>query len=309
MSTIIAMCGLQCSGKSTESERLAKEYNATIISSDQLRKEHPDWNNDTVFKTLYARMNNLLSLNTNVILDATNITIKSRRQIFLNLKVDCEKICYVMNTPYNECLKRLRIRNQLPECHFVPEDVLEKYYQSFEIPFYEEGWNKILIHNHIDASEGEDNLKRLHAACQGFNQQNKHHTQDLGTHMETVGNYIKENTTNTIMCSAGYYHDIGKLFTQTKGEDGNCHYYNHDSVGTYILLCEAGIYWGVQFIDNKVEWKYDEKKTLEWLFYINYHMRLHNVITEKSIKKWKTIFGEKLYNDLRTFEKADKFRG
>ena len=308
MTKLIVMCGLQCSGKSTEAERLAKEYNAIIISSDALRKENPEWKNDTVFKTLYTKMNTLLYTQ-NVILDATNITIKSRRQIFMNLKVDCEKICYIMNTPYNECLKRLRIRNQLPKYHFVPEEVLENYYKSFEIPFYEEGWNKIIIHNHTESTEGEDNLKRLHAASQGFNQQNKHHTQDLGTHMKTVGDYLKEHTTNTLLCSAGYYHDVGKLFTQTMGTDGNCHYYNHDSVGTYILLCEAGIYWGVDFSNNIVEWKYDEERTLQWLFYINYHMKLHNATTEKSIKKWKTIFGEKLYNELRTFEEADKFRG
>jgi hypothetical protein len=37
-------------------------------------------------------------------------------------------------------------------------------------------------------------------------------------------------------------------------------------------------------------------------------MKLHQVTTEKSIKKWKSIFGEELYNDLRLFEKADKMR-
>ena len=54
--------------------------------------------------------------------------------------------------------------------------------------------------------------------------------------------------------------------------------------------------------------EYDRFGTLLWLFYINYHMKLHEVTTEKSIKKWKRIFGEKLYNDLRLFETVDKSR-
>ena len=309
MTTLIVMCGLQCSGKSTEVKRLSEEYKAEVISSDQLRKEHPDWNNDTVFKFLYTRMNNFLSINHNVIIDATNITIKSRRQVFLNLKVDCKKICYVMNTPYNECLRRLKIRNQLPNYHFVPEEVLEKYYQSFEIPFYKEGWDDILIHNIPDYDDSALTLDNLGKACIGYNQQNKHHTQDLGQHMVTVGNLLKEWGCEKTLIDAGYYHDIGKLFTQTLGKDGDCHYYNHDSVGAYILLCNVGLYNGFNFIDGKEYWEYDKSRTLKWLFYINYHMRLHNVITDKSIKKWKEIFGEELYNNLRTFEKADKFRG
>lgn len=309
MPTLIVMCGLQCSGKSTEVEKLSKQYEAEILSSDQLRTEHPEWNNDTVFRTLYARMNNLLSLNTNVILDATNITIKSRRQIFLNLKVDCYKICYIMNTPYNECVNRLKVRNTSFNSHKVPEEVLEKYYQSFEIPFYYEGWDEIKVHNEIPFYQSEANLLNLRICADGFNQQNKHHTQDLGTHMQTVGKLLREWTNSSLLETAGYYHDVGKLFTQTKGKDGDCHYYNHDSVGAYSLLCCCGLFTDIQLINGDIHWTYNTDKTLEWLFYINYHMKLHNVTTEKSIKKWKNIFGEELYNKLREFEKADKFRG
>ena len=309
MAILLVMCGLQCSGKSTEIVSLSQKYNATVLSSDQLRKEHPEWNNDTVFKTLYARMNNLLSLNTNVILDATNITIKSRRQIFLNLKEQCHKICYIMNTPFNVCKARLQIRNKVPESHFVPEEVLDRYHESFEIPFYEEGWDEIIVHNEVDQETAESTLSSLIKAANGFDQKNKHHTQDLGQHMKTVGDLLREWTDSIIMATAGYYHDVGKLFTQTVGQDGNCHYYNHDSVGAYSLLCTAGWYNGIQYADNKPQWLYDTKTTLKWLFYIDYHMRLHNVVTDKSIKKWKNIFGEELYNKLRLFEKADKFRG
>ena len=39
MPQMIMMVGLPASGKSTKAQELAKEYNATIFSSDALRKE------------------------------------------------------------------------------------------------------------------------------------------------------------------------------------------------------------------------------------------------------------------------------
>ena len=306
---LIAMVGLQGSGKSYKSSEIKRELeeqysdmDTVILSSDHIRFEHPEIANDNskVFNKLYADMNYFLRHNCNVIIDATNITIKSRKQIFLNLHEDCEKICHIMNTPYYTCKMRIFNRNQEGYCdHYVPQEALDRYLQSFEIPFYEEGWDKIILEYEISNKESNETLKAYITQAQGFDQKNKHHTQDLGKHMQFVGDTLKEITDNQILVEAGYLHDVGKLFTQTVGEDGNCHYYNHENVGAYNLMCGAAIY---------VDRRYELNDTLKWLFYINYHMRLHQVETEKSIKKWKSIFGEELYNDLRLFEKADKTR-
>lgn len=308
MVKLFVMVGLQCSGKSTEAKNLAKEFNAEIVSSDQLRIEHPEYNNDSIFKLLYSRVNNLLSIKRNVIIDATNITIKSRRHIFLNIKEPCEKICYIMNVPYNECQKRLDKRNQDKDTHYVPKEVLEKYYYSFEIPFFEEGWDEIKLYIEPEFYKGLEVLSTYKSLAEGFNQKNKHHCQDLGQHMNTVGDLIKKETQDAILIKSAYYHDIGKLFTQTyKPGDENAHYYNHANVGAYSILSNVALYEEYYSVDDE-HFVLRIKDTIDWIFYINYHMHIFNITTEKSIKKWKQIFGEEKFNNLLLLNKYDKNR-
>ena len=84
---LVIMCGIPASGKST----VAKLFNSNIVSTDSIRKElfgdeSIQGNGVEVFSLAYSRIRNYLSLGENVVFDATNITIKSRAQIFQNLK-------------------------------------------------------------------------------------------------------------------------------------------------------------------------------------------------------------------------------
>lgn len=303
MAKLFVMCGLQCSGKSTKAKELTKEHNATVLSSDSIREEYPTAKNDTVFRILYERMNKILKDGGNVVVDATNTTIKARSQIFQNLKVDCEKICHIMNVPYEMCIERLGKRNESDYPHKFGEDVIKRYYYNFEIPFYEEGWDSIEVENKPTMKECAEFCSNMQWFAKGFNQDNKHHTQPLGEHMNTVGLLLKGTDKNLEF--AGYYHDIGKLFTLTYKEgDPNAHYYNHANVGAYKMLCNAGCY----FVFKENFGVYDTVNTLKWLFYINYHMHLYNVTTEKSEKKWRAIFGDEKFDNLRLFNEADKKR-
>lgn len=304
------MCGLQCSGKSTKAKELAKEHNATVLSSDEIREKYPELINEGVFKLLYGQMNKLLESGVNVIVDATNTTIKSRKQIFQNLKVKCEKICHIMNTPYEICIARLAKRNASDYLHKFDEDVIKRYYYSFEIPFYEEGWDNIEVENKPTIKECAGFCSNVQGYAKVFNQDNKHHTQLLGEHMNTVGLLLKGKGADKHLEFAGYYHDIGKLFTRTYKEgDPNAHYYNHANVGAYKMLCNAGCYFVANDkTKNKYFGAYDTPSTLNWLFYINYHMHLYNVNTEKAEKKWRAIFGDEKYNNLVLFNEADKKR-
>lgn len=310
MAKLIVMCGLQCSGKSTKAKELANEHNATVLSSDKIREEYPTANNETVFRLLYEQMNKLLKSGVNVIVDATNTTIKARKQIFQNLRVKCNKICHIMNTPYEVCIERLAKRNSSDYSHKFGEDVIKRYYYAFEIPFYEEGWDIIEVENKPTIKECADFCSNVIGLAKGFNQDNKHHTQLLNEHMNTVALLLIEQGADKNLGFAAYYHDIGKLFTQTyKESDPNAHYYNHANVGAYKMLCNAGCYFiaSDRTKDERFE-AYDTLSSLEWLFYINYHMHLFNVKTEKAEKKWRTIFGDKKYNNLVLFNEADKKR-
>ena len=311
--SLFVMCGLQCSGKSTKALQIADLFNAKILSSDKIREQYPSARNDTVFRLLYEKMNDLLGEGTNVVVDATNTTIKSRKQIFENLKVKCVKMCIIMNTPYKNCLKRLKKRNKTDYPHKFGPEVIERYYHSFEIPFYEEGWDGIFITNHPKYKDSKKFTSKLLKKAEKFDQKNKHHTQNLGDHMDSVGlrleNYFGNNENYTNIIQAGYYHDIGKMFTQTfKDGDPNAHYYHHANVGAYELLCNAGSYDIYVNESKELVFEYNTDAMIEWLFYINYHMQMFDVKTEKSEKKWREIFGELKFCYLRTFNECDKAR-
>ena len=91
MIRLVLMIGIAGSGKSTIAKTLKETYNrvdgqqSVIVSSDAIRaeilgSENDQTANDNVFAEVRKRINNNLSKRT-VIVDATNINIKSRRSI------------------------------------------------------------------------------------------------------------------------------------------------------------------------------------------------------------------------------------
>lgn len=143
---MILMCGLSGSGKSTISKELALKYNAVILSTDAIREEihgNPECqdNPEKIFGILGHRIRKNLKNDRNIIVDATNLTVRNRRSI-IHYASNCEKtlICYVVNKPYEQCL----IDNINRE-HPVPEYVLEKQNKRFSMPTYDEGFDKIVV--------------------------------------------------------------------------------------------------------------------------------------------------------------------
>ena len=110
--SLYVMCGLSGSGKST----IAKEYQkkipgSVIISSDEIREELCDGNradqskNREVFRVFHDRIRKNLEKHKNVIVDATNITMKSRRAILGKVNgLNINKICLIVPKPYEQCL-------------------------------------------------------------------------------------------------------------------------------------------------------------------------------------------------------------
>lgn len=79
---MILMCGLSGSGKSTISKELALKYNAVILSTDAIREEiygNPECqdNPEKIFGILRNRIRRNLKNDRNIIVDATNLTIKT----------------------------------------------------------------------------------------------------------------------------------------------------------------------------------------------------------------------------------------
>ena len=213
------MCGLVASGKSYKAQELAEKYNATIFSSDGLRKElYGDINcqehNNELFVELHRHIKNCLKNGKSAIMEATNINYKRRMAFLSELKnISCEKICVLMATPYKECLKRNSERERK-----VPEYVIERMYRSFDVPYWYEGWDDIKIVIQDIAKYPINCINELMT----YDQKNSHHTLTLGQHLLQTLLYVQNDISNDYCGEkiriAAALHDCAKPICATFNE-------------------------------------------------------------------------------------------
>lgn len=138
MNKLYTMIGIPGSGKST----FAKSHpECIVVCPDTIRKElfgdeacQKDGN--LVFKLAYERIEKALSENKDVIFDATNTTVRSRKPL---LKYKAIHYAVFVNTDINECKKRNANRERK-----VPEDVIERMARQLTPPTINEGFNFII---------------------------------------------------------------------------------------------------------------------------------------------------------------------
>lgn len=301
---LIVMCGLSASGKSTVAKELAVKYDAAIVSSDAIREElcgsvSDQSKNEEVFKIFHRRIREYLNRGQSVIADATNITMKSRQTNMENVKgLNVEKVAYIVPKRVEDC-----VRDNIDRKHPVPEEVIYKQEKRFQIPFIEEGFDKIIIHD-FGFRYKLDPLNMIEEMY-GFNQKNPHHNMDLCTHCSFTYNLFTSGRSTIYSYEDGFYmgarlHDIGKLFTQTFDEDGIAHYYNHSSIGSYYVL--SNLYNPNKELEDETQF------LLDCCFLINYHMFPFSWNTDSIKTKWKRRFGEYKYDMLMRFHECDVTR-
>lgn len=271
MPRIYVLIGLPGSGKSTAIQNIK---HGVIFSSDKMREKlygdaSIQGDPKEVFGKMYDDIRMLLKDNkaVNIILDATNINRKDRRQICeLGRQTNSELIAIVMRTPLEVCIERNSKRDRV-----VPIEAIYKMVSRFEYPLYEEGFSKITV---LDYDGKYGGLGEFIEQSKGFDQRNVHHTADLYQHMANAAVYSLQSHKDYALNLAALYHDIGKLFTQTGPDDnGNCHYLGHANWSAYLFLCST------QF--NELSCKL-----------INYHMIPYLHEWEKFAKKFaKERFG------------------
>ena len=303
MSKLIVMCGLPGSGKTSYAEQLALEGNYVIHSSDKIREELGDINdqnkNAEVFKILHQRIKNDLQNGKNVIYDATNLSRKKRVSfIRRELKgISCYKICVLMATPWECCLAQ----NFARERH-VPEEAMNKMYKRFQMPCVQEGFNKVIIHYNKD--EWKTYYGDVHTyvnELMNFDQENSHHSSTLGKHMEEARNYVMKSNKFLLFDNivwAAYSHDIGKPGTKTfvnnKGETTNeAHYYSHHNIGSY----------------NSLFFNYGKSDKKYIALLIELHMKPYMEWKQSVSAKEKDLrlFGSKIISDIELLHEADKY--
>lgn len=304
-SKLIVMCGLSASGKSTIAKELAIKHNACIVSSDSIREEicrdvADQSKNEEVFKIFHKRIREYLNKGQNVIADATNITMKSRRVLIENVrKMDVEKICYIIPKQFNDCIRDNKNRK-----HYVPEKVIAAQRSKFQIPFKEEGWDDIIIYDMDYTYDDKFTPEAMSFSMTGFDQKNPHHNMYLEDHCDFTYNKFSDLAHPYDVYRSGFLlgakiHDFGKLCTQTIDENGIAHYFGHENVGSYCVLTT---------LHNPFEEYNTDDFLLDCCFLINYHMMPFNWNTEKTKNKWKNIFGKEKYNMLLRFHECDKAR-
>lgn len=301
----IIFVGICASGKSTKAKDFAIKYDAKIFSSDELRAEmfgdvNDQSHNQEIFNELHRRIKECLKEGKSAVYDACNISYKRRMAFISELKnIHCEKICVLMATPYEECLKRNSVRERK-----VPEHVIERMYRNFDVPWYYEGWDEI----DIEYADGTENFYGspydFIESAMSFNQENNHHDLTLGEHCAKTTTYVNQCLANqlglnssTELRYAAMLHDNGKPYTKTfingKGEvTEQAHYYNHERCGSYDSLFYA-MPCNKLYVATLIRWHMQayfwEKENNE---------KLHN--------KYKKLWGENLYNAIMLLHKADR---
>ena len=273
--TFIMMVGLPCSGKSTYAKELSEKYNAVIHSSDALREEltgdiNNQDNNELVFQTLHKRIKEDLQNGTSCIYDACQVSRKSRMSFLQQLnKIPCRKICVLMATRYRYCIERGRTRERT-----VPGYVIERMHKKFDPPYWYEGWDDI-------------------------------QTLTLGEHCEKTWDYICRNYDEYgtdkfhSLRIAAILHDNGKCCTKTyknsKGEiTDEAHYYTHEHTGSYNCLF-------YKMLCNPL----DVAVLIRWHMQ-PYFWEKDTENGEKTMNKYKKLWGDKLFDNVMRLHEADK---
>lgn len=291
--------GCPASGKSTWAEQYKDGF--IIVSSDAIRAalygdESIQGNPVEVFELVKKNIVDALKQGKDVIFDATNMKYKNRMNIMREVnKFSSEyliKVCEIFVEPIDVLLER----NANRERH-VPEHVIRRMMQQFEMPTCAEGFNLINIHN-----EHKLPFDKIIDRALDYDQQNHHHSFSLYTHCAEAREWILEHVTTEDwsklqnLADAALCHDLAKPDVQTffnlKGIESNeAHYYDHHTLGAYYTLM------------------YDEPWSDTDRIYIAqlvcYHMQPYLNKTEKADRRWRERIGNDLWEDVLLIHEAD----
>lgn len=145
--TLILMCGIPASGKSTTAERLANHFDhPPIISLDAIRENL--FGTRAIQKQGYiiykkSIIDTVISFKNHdvVIYDATNRTAKARKRVVEQIQknIKCDVFCIYLATDRATAIERNKTRDENIR---VPEEVIEKMLNNLQEPSIAEEYFK-----------------------------------------------------------------------------------------------------------------------------------------------------------------------
>lgn len=144
------LIGIQGSGKTTFSKMLAEKLHCSVVSSDATRNLHPDWSEEQIWPEVYHLISDAVLSEQDIVFDATNITPKVRQRFKENIdrltnNYHYEMIAYVIDTPLDVCIERVKRRNEMAGERYLPIEVISSYYHSLIKPTLDEGFKEIKV--------------------------------------------------------------------------------------------------------------------------------------------------------------------
>lgn len=147
--TVYIMCAIPGAGKTHWAKRYVTKSNAlgkhiVYISSDDIREEicgdaQDQSKNWKVFELFYSRARKAVQEGSDVILDATHLTRKSRRKCRDRFKdLDCKFIAVQLTTPVIESMYRNMKRDRI-----VPDYAMERMINAFQPVKDDEGFDDV----------------------------------------------------------------------------------------------------------------------------------------------------------------------
>lgn len=132
MQTLYVMCGIPGSGKSTLSRQLAEEHGLTRFSFDEMKCY--------TTRQFIRPVVTALQEGKSVVMDSTHLRVNGRKVILQAVAdIPCRKVCVLMDTPFDECLRRNANREAR-----IPDMMMDSTRRTLQPPTLSEGWDEII---------------------------------------------------------------------------------------------------------------------------------------------------------------------
>lgn len=144
--TLIIMCGLPGSGKSTIAKKISEKTGIRIFCMDDIREKvfHDVYNQDNgwvVFKILLKHVRRELKKGNSVIIDCTSVTKRDRKRYLDEFKgLYKNSCCIFLNTSLDECKARNKKRDKT-----IPEERIDHFNDKLQTPSYDEGFTYLEV--------------------------------------------------------------------------------------------------------------------------------------------------------------------